>query len=620
MRKQGWGRLCLLVLICFSLTALLIPSRAEASELRLTNPSGGETFLRGQSHLITWVGGYSDSEITVSLSTDSGATFEEIGSGSRGNFTWMVPTDISATSKARIKIEGIVDYERERIWHSPATWTWGTKVPVYGEDVSEGDFKITSVPKAPTNLEAAALSTSEIELTWTNNADNEDGFRVKRDGTVIANVDANVQNFTDTELSPATRYSYKVKAFNDVGVSDYSNEASASTNIPPVIIKPDPIEEPTVIEPSLRVPEAPSNLAVNIASQMEDLTVTSIQLAWVNNSTSEEGFKVERQLEGEPWALIGEVGEGETSYLDQNNFTPDTTYNYRVYAHNEAGESTYSNIASLTTPSLLLEPESPPLTVPKAPTNLEATALSTSEIELTWTDNADNEDGFRVKRDGAVIAGVGADVQSFTDSGLATSTSYTYKVKAFNDEGVSAYTNEASATTQAEEMPPEEPVEVPPDEEMLPEEPPDEEMPPEEPAEVHPDETEEPTTILFYIHSNDYYVDGILKEMDTAPVIRESRTMLPIRYVAEPLGASVTWEADERKATVSLDNTVVEVWIDNNQGRVNGVDQYIDENNHNVMPFIAPPGRTMLPLRFIAESLGCQVEWDAEAYEVKITY
>jgi titin len=53
---------------------------------------------------------------------------------------------------------------------------------------------------------------------------------------------------------------------------------------------------------------------------------------------------------------------------------------------------------------------------------------------------------------------------------------------------------------------------------------------------------------------------------------------------------------------------------------VNGIGTPIDPQNPNVAPIIVPPGRTMLPLRFIAESLGCQVDWNQALQEVTVTY
>lgn len=108
--------------------------------------------------------------------------------------------------------------------------------------------------------------------------------------------------------------------------------------------------------------------------------------------------------------------------------------------------------------------------------------------------------------------------------------------------------------------------------------------------------------------------------MDTAPVIRENRTLLPIRYIAESIGASVTWGASDKKATVSLNNKVIELWIGKNSALVNGQYMLIDAGNPDVTPIIIQPGRTMLPLRFISECLGCKVDWDHNKKEITVTY
>ena len=91
-------------------------------------------------------------------------------------------------------------------------------------------------------------------------------------------------------------------------------------------------------------------------------------------------------------------------------------------------------------------------TPPAAPTNLVATAVSSSRIDLSWTDTL-TETGFRIWRslDGsswALIAVVGADVSSYQDTGLASSTTYFYQVSAYNAAG-SAYSDVSDATTQA---------------------------------------------------------------------------------------------------------------------------------------------------------------------------
>ena len=91
--------------------------------------------------------------------------------------------------------------------------------------------------------------------------------------------------------------------------------------------------------------------------------------------------------------------------------------------------------------------------VPSAPSGLAATAVSTSQINLSWTDNVTNETGFKIERKTggggtyAEIATVGAGVTTYSDTGLTEATTYFYRVRATNAVGDSAYSNEANATT-----------------------------------------------------------------------------------------------------------------------------------------------------------------------------
>jgi hypothetical protein len=94
-------------------------------------------------------------------------------------------------------------------------------------------------------------------------------------------------------------------------------------------------------------------------------------------------------------------------------------------------------------------------TPPAAPSGLTGTAVSSTRIDLGWTDTAANESGFKIERcqgagcsSFAEIATVGSNVASYADTtGLAASTSYSYRVRAYNSAGDSAYSNTASATT-----------------------------------------------------------------------------------------------------------------------------------------------------------------------------
>jgi len=107
--------------------------------------------------------------------------------------------------------------------------------------------------------------------------------------------------------------------------------------------------------------------------------------------------------------------------------------------------------------------------------------------------------------------------------------------------------------------------------------------------------------------------------LDSPPVIKNSRTLLPIRAVVEALGGTVDWDNAAKKVTVTLKSTHVELWIGNPQAKVNGATKWIDETNHKVVPEIIN-GRTMIPLRFVAENLGCDVQWDGTTKTITITF
>ncbi|MDQ1352162.1 MAG: hypothetical protein QG657_2468, partial [Acidobacteriota bacterium] len=174
-------------------------------------------------------------------------------------------------------------------------------------------------------------------------------------------------------------------------------------------------------------PAAPTALTATAAS------CSQINLSWTDNSGDETSFKIERSTDGSNFSEIASVGANVTTYSN-TGLTASTTYYYRVRAYNGGGYSGYTNTANAATPAC-------PTTPPTAPGNLAATATQTS-IKLTWTDNSNNEDGFRVYRGTTstnltLRATVGANVTTYTDTGLARRTTYYYKVCAYNSAGES---------------------------------------------------------------------------------------------------------------------------------------------------------------------------------------
>jgi uncharacterized repeat protein (TIGR02543 family) len=104
-------------------------------------------------------------------------------------------------------------------------------------------------------------------------------------------------------------------------------------------------------------------------------------------------------------------------------------------------------------------------------------------------------------------------------------------------------------------------------------------------------------------------VDGQQTGLDAAPVIQNNRTLLPIRAIVEAFGGTIEWHAELCVVTMYLNGHEVSLQIGNRQGYVNGVQTAIDASDSKVVPIIIS-GRTLLPLRFVAENLGLQVEWD----------
>ncbi|WP_418789970.1 copper amine oxidase N-terminal domain-containing protein [Phosphitispora sp. TUW77] len=109
-------------------------------------------------------------------------------------------------------------------------------------------------------------------------------------------------------------------------------------------------------------------------------------------------------------------------------------------------------------------------------------------------------------------------------------------------------------------------------------------------------------------------VNGSKIECDVKPYIdSNNRTMVPIRFVAEALGSEVSWDQERKEVTVKRRENMVCLWA--------GKQNYIVNNKSKTMdtvPVILPPGRTMVPVRFVAEALGCTVNWDSTTRTVII--
>jgi hypothetical protein len=296
---------------------------------------------------------------------------------------------------------------------------WSFAALVYGHPFSAA----LPAPTAPSHLTATVFSSAHIELNWSDNSNNESGFKIEMrseddgDFTQIATVGVNVTSYSSTDLQANSQYFFRVRAYNTGFNSNYSNEVSAIT-------LPD-------------FPAVPTELKVTTVGK------TKISLEWTDNANNESGFKIERKLSSaSAYKWIATAGPNATNFTN-TGLSSNTTYSYRVQSYNAAGNLGYSNVVEVTTlPN-----------VPIAPSNLTATAVNAGKINLAWTDNSNDETGFKIERKIGVagtyaqIANVGANVKSYSNTGLSQNTNYFYRVRAYNATGNSSYSNVANAKT-----------------------------------------------------------------------------------------------------------------------------------------------------------------------------
>lgn len=191
-------------------------------------------------------------------------------------------------------------------------------------DPSAGDLP----PAGPSNLAAVANGTDAIDLTWDDNADNEDGFDLQSADTdigpwtdVTATLAADAAAHSVTGLTEGTTMYYRVRANNAFGLSEWSNISGASTSL-----------------------VAPTNLTATANG------TSQIDLTWTDNSSAEDGYAVETSSNGsDPWTVLDGGLAADAASFSHTGLTAGTTAHYRVKAVSASSESDWSNSASAST-------------------------------------------------------------------------------------------------------------------------------------------------------------------------------------------------------------------------------------------------------------------------------
>jgi len=126
----------------------------------------------------------------------------------------------------------------------------------------------------------------------------------------------------------------------------------------------------------------------------------------------------------------------------------------------------------------------------------------------------------------------------------------------------------------------------------------------------------EAMSIILEIGNPNMNINGREKPIDnegTSPVIIDGRTLVPIRAVVEEMGGSVNWNADTQTVLLENGNDSIELVIGSTNAKLNGQISILD-----TAPVIIN-GRTMLPIRFISEGFGFNVEWDSDTHTINIS-
>lgn len=224
-------------------------------------------------------------------------------------------------------------------------------------------------------------------------------------------------------------------------------------------------------------------------------------------------------------------------------------------------------------------------------------------LALAAQDSSSAITAYKIYQDGTEIATVAGNILTYNVSGLTRSTTYTFQVQAGNAEGAwSADGPETAVTTRSGSSG---------RRDNSPEEPP---TPPAAPTAPTP--PDQPQSIIHLTIGQRYAtINGSLNNLEVAPFIDPStgRTLIPIRFISEILGAAVNWDPATRQIRITLGETEIILILDSRTAFVNGQGVQLDQP-----PVILPPGRTFVPLRFISETLGAAVEYDGTTGQISI--
>ena len=229
----------------------------------------------------------------------------------------------------------------------------------------------TKAPAAPSNLTVKALGVNAFQVGWKDNSKNETGWEIR-----VALKGGAPQRFT---LVPAPNITSYVVNTNDLAGKELVFQMTAYSGVPgkEVLSKPTAIVGVKALSSSTFKP--PTMLQ---AKAVDD---GRIQLTWIDNSTSENGYQIETRIGNKKWTVLGNIGPGITFKILTSGYLPVETRSFRLRAFKGTAFTPYSNVATATTKAF------------RAPSGLVVTALPEGAFSFKWKDRSAVESGFELQ-------------------------------------------------------------------------------------------------------------------------------------------------------------------------------------------------------------------------------
>ena len=335
----------------------------------------------------------------------------------------------------------------------------------------------TTPPTQPTGIAASVKSYSQIDLSWSASTDSGGSgltnYKIYRDGVLINTISSANLNYADVGLSAGKSYSYKVSAVDGkgnespvsaivIGVTTaidtanlfkvkcltchaetdpkirnkdsnaIKNAISTVGSMKSIVLTQQEVEAIALYNSDASDTTAPEMPKSFVASAVND---TTVQISWgTSTDTGRSGLKGYK-LYRDGVIINGGLLASATSYSD-TGLKEKTTYKYKLVAFDKGGnDSAATTEKAVLTAAKVLEDTTPPT----QPTGLAASAKSYKEIALSWSASTDTGGSgltqYKIYRDGKLISTQGAGTLTYSDVGLISGKSYSYKVSALDGKG-----------------------------------------------------------------------------------------------------------------------------------------------------------------------------------------